>query len=109
MITVLDNNPKFQFKQRSSKKISYERRAYESVDDKRIFWAMYVPKDYEKRNSWLKGLKKERNYAINPFYMFLKSLRLINAMENYFQNNKIIKAQIAVFKRAFAIHFQKLW
>ena len=35
VVTVLDNHPKFQFyfKKGSSKKISYERRAYESVNE----------------------------------------------------------------------------
>ena len=38
MVTVVDHHPKFQFhfKKGSSKKNSYERRAYESVDDKSL-------------------------------------------------------------------------
>ena len=42
VVTVLDNHPKsqFQFKKGSSKKKkSYERHAYESVDDKSLSWA----------------------------------------------------------------------
>ena len=40
------------------KKISYERRAYESVDEKSEPILGYVPKNDEKKNSVLKGLKK---------------------------------------------------
>ena len=39
------------------KKISYERRDYESVDEKSLSWAM-SGKNYEKKNSGSKGLKK---------------------------------------------------
>ena len=43
------------------KKISYERRDYESVDEKN-FILVYVPKNYEKKNSGSKGLKKIKIY-----------------------------------------------
>ena len=38
------------------KKISYERRDYESVDEKKLILG-YVPKNYEKKNSGSKGLR----------------------------------------------------
>ena len=36
VVTALDNHPKYHFKKGLSKNISYERRAYESVDDKSL-------------------------------------------------------------------------
>ena len=43
------------------KKISHERRDYESVDEKKLILG-YVPKNYEKKNSGSKGLKKIKIY-----------------------------------------------
>ena len=43
------------------KKISYERRDYESVDEKKPILG-YVSKNYEKKNSGTKGLKKMKIY-----------------------------------------------
>ena len=41
MVAVLDNHPKFQFQFKINiKKISYKRRAYESVDDKSLSWTI---------------------------------------------------------------------
>ena len=58
VFTTLDNRPKFQFhiKEGIIKNISYERRAFESVDDKSRPILGYISKHYEKRNSWLKEL-----------------------------------------------------
>ena len=44
------------------KKISYERRDYESVDEKSLSKAM-SRKNYEKKNSGTKGLKKMKIYT----------------------------------------------
>ena len=47
---------------RDHQKISYERRDYESVDEKKLI-LVYVPKNYEKKkNSGSKGLKKIKIY-----------------------------------------------
>ena len=43
--------------ERSIKKISYERRDYESVDEEKLI-LVYVPKNYEKKNSGSKGLNE---------------------------------------------------
>ena len=54
------------------KKISYERRDYEAVDEKKsLSWA--VPKNYEKNNSGSKGLNKYSNRV--PFKQY--SVRII--------------------------------
>ena len=43
------------------KKISYERREYESVDEKSLSYLGYVPKNDGKMNSGSKGLKENEN------------------------------------------------
>ena len=43
------------------KKNSYERRDYELIDEKKLI-LVYVPKNYEKKNSGSKGLKKIKIY-----------------------------------------------
>ena len=47
----------FQFKERYPQKISYERRDYESVDDKSLLLPTvgYIPKTYEKRIRAVEG------------------------------------------------------
>ena len=67
LVTILDHHPKFQFyfKKWSSKKKSYERRVYDSVDDKSLSWAI-PQKTMKNRNSWLKGLReKKQSLAAN--------------------------------------------
>ena len=63
MVTVLDNHPKlkFQFKKGSSKKISYERRAYESIEG-----AEGVKKTAEGGNSLQRKEKSLHGRVIYP-------------------------------------------
>ena len=65
-VSIVKQKFRFYFK-KGSWKISYERRDNESVDEKKPILG-YVPKNYEKKNSKSKGLKKIEIYKfVYPF------------------------------------------